>query len=201
MSKVIVVGATGTIGQAVSVSLAQTHEVVRVGFNSGDVTVDLGVKASIVDLVEKIGSFDAVVCAAGASRFGTVQEASEDDYMFSLHNKLMGQVNLVRAARHHITAGGSITLTSGMLARNPWPGTAPTALVNAGLEGFTRAAALDLAPDIRVNIVSPVFVTETAQQMGMDTTGTLSAADTAKAYKVSLEGGMTGQVLDVQAYA
>jgi NAD(P)-dependent dehydrogenase (short-subunit alcohol dehydrogenase family) len=201
MSKIIVVGATGTIGQAVAVLLAKTHAVVRVGFNSGDATVDLGSKTSIVDLVEKIGSFDAVVCAAGASRFGSAWEASDDDFKFSIQNKLMGQVNLVRAARHHISTGGSITLTSGMLARSPWPGTAPTAMVNAGLEGFTRAAALDLAPDIRINIVSPVFVTETARQMGMDTTGTLTAADTAKAYGVSLEGDMTGQVLDVQAYA
>jgi len=201
MSKIIVVGATGTIGQAVAVMLAQTHAVIRVGFNSGDATVDLGSKTSIVDLVEKIGSFDAVVCAAGASRFGSAWEASDDDFKFSIQNKLMGQVNLVRAARHNISTGGSITLTSGMLARSPGPGTAPTAMVNAGLEGFTRAAALDLAPDIRINIVSPVFVTETAQQMGMDTSGTLSAADTAKAYSVSLEGDMTGQVLDVQAYA
>lgn len=201
MSKIIVLGASGTIGQAVAVLLAQTHEVVRVGFKSGDATVDLGSKTSIVDLVEKVGSFDAVVCAAGASRFGSAHEASDDDFNFSIQNKLMGQVNLVRAARHHINPGGSITLTSGMLARNPGPGTAPTAMVNAGLEGFTRAAALDLAPDIRVNIVSPVFVTETAQNMGMDTTDTLSAADTAKAYQVSLEGDMTGQVLDVLAYA
>jgi len=201
MSKIIVVGASGTIGKAIADLLARSHEVIRVGNTSGDTTVDLGDRNSIVDLFENIGAFDAVVCAAGASRFGSVQEAGDDDFEFSVQNKLMGQVNMVRAARHHINTGGSVTLTSGMLASNPWPGTAPTAMVNAGLEGFVRAAALDLAPDLRINIVSPVFVTETARQMGMDTDGTLSAADTAKAYQVSLEGDMTGQVLDVRNYA
>jgi NAD(P)-dependent dehydrogenase (short-subunit alcohol dehydrogenase family) len=200
MSKIIVVGAAGTIGQAVADLLSQVHEVVRVGHSTGDATVDLASKTSIVALFKKIGSFDALVCAAGASRFGSVQAAGDDDFMFSIHNKLMGQVTLTRAARDHISTGGSITLTSGMLASTPWPGTAPTAMVNAGLEGFVRAAALDLAPDVRINVVSPVFVTETAQQMHMDTTGTLSASDTAKAYQVSLDGDMTGQVLDVRAY-
>jgi len=201
MSKIIVMGATGTIGKAIADLLARSHEVIRVGNTSGDATADLGDKNSIVDLFENIGSFDAVVCAAGASRFGTAQDASDEDFKFSVQNKLMGQVNIVRTARHHISTGGSVTLTSGMLASNPWPGTAPTAMVNAGLEGFVRAAALDFSPDLRINIVSPVFVTETARQMGMDTDGTLSAADTAKAYQVSLEGDMTGQVLDVRDYA
>jgi len=194
-------GATGTIGKAIADLLARSHEVIRVGNTSGDATADLGDKNSIVDLFENIGSFDAVVCAAGASRFGTAQDASDEDFKFSVQNKLMGQVNIVRTARHHLSTGGSVTLTSGMLASNPWPGTAPTAMVNAGLEGFVRAAALDFSPDLRINIVSPVFVTETARQMGMDTDGTLSAADTAKAYQVSLEGDMTGQVLDVRDYA
>jgi len=201
MSKIIVVGATGTIGKAIADLLARSHELIRVGNTSGDATVDLGDTNSIVDLFENIGSFDAVICAAGTSRFGSAQDASDDDFRFSIQNKLMGQVNLVRAARHHINAGGSVTLTSGILASDPWPGTAPTAMVNAGLEGFVRAAALDFSPDLRINIVSPVFVTETALQMGMDTEGTLSAADTAKAYHVSLEGDMTGQVLDVRDYA
>ena len=200
MSKIIVVGATGIIGTAVAELLGQAHEVIRVGNRAGDATVDLGSQASIVDLIENIGSFDAVVCATGVSRFGSVQAASDEDFMFSVHNKLMGQVHLVRAARHHISTGGSITLTSGMLAQTPGPGTAPTAMVNAGLEGFVRAAALDLTPELRINIVSPVFVTETARQMGLGSEGTLSAADTAKAYKVSLEGDMTGKVLDVRKY-
>ncbi len=201
MAKIIVVGASGIIGSAVVDLLAPRHEVMRVGRHQGDHRVDLSDKASIERLFREIGAFDAVVSAAGVSRFGKTGEASDDDFKVGLENKLMGQVNLVRLAIGRIASGGVITITTGLLAREPWPGTAPTALVNAALEGFVRAAALDLSPDIRLNAVSPIFVTETARRMGMDAAGTLSAAETAKAYGVSVEGDMTGQVLDVREFA
>jgi len=145
-------------------------------------------------------TIDAAISAAGLSRFGKLGEASDDDFMFSINNKLMGQVNLVRIAQQHVSANGSITVTTGLLGREPWPGTVPTAMVNAALEGFVRAAALDASNGIRINAVSPIFVTETATQMGMDKAGTMSAIETAKAYQSCIAGDMTGQVLDVRDY-
>ncbi|MGO4305556.1 hypothetical protein [Cupriavidus sp. RAF12] len=56
----------------------------------------------------------------------------------------MGQVNLVRYGVPYITQGGSITLTSGALAQHPVPGGAAVSTVNAGIEAFGRAAALEL---------------------------------------------------------
>jgi len=148
-----------------------------------------------MELAEELG-----ITAAHMSRFGSVGEASDDDFSVSIDHKLMGQVNLVRTALRHITENGSITITTGLLAREPWPGTVPTAMVNAALEGFIRAAALDVAKGIRINAVSPVFVTETAKKMGMNTAGTMLAIETAKAYQASTEGDMTSQVLDVCDY-
>ncbi|MCP4263221.1 MAG: short chain dehydrogenase [Planctomycetes bacterium] len=200
MSKIIVVGASGTIGRAVADLLGQTHQVIRIGNRQGDYMVDLSSKASIENVFESIGSIDAAICAAGLSRFGKLGEASDDDFMFSINNKLMGQVNLVRIAQQHVSANGSITVTTGLLAREPWPGTVPTAMVNAALEGFVRAAALDASNGIRINAVSPIFVTETATKMGMDKAGTMSATETAKAYQSCITGNMTGQVLDVRDY-
>ena len=200
MTKIIVVGASGTIGSAVADLLAQRYEVLRVGNRQGDLTVDLSAKASIENLYQEIGTFDAIVSAAGDSRFGRTAEASDEDFRVGIENKLMGQVNLVRLALGCIRTGGAITLTTGLLAREPWPGTAPTAMVNAGLEGFVRAAALDLAPEIRLNAVSPILVTETARRMGMDATGSMSATETARAYQASIDGDMTGQVLDVRDF-
>ena len=200
MTKIIVVGASGTIGSAVADLLAQRNEVLRVGNRQGDLTVDLSKPASIESLFQAIGAFDAIVSAAGASRFGQTGDASDEDFRIGLENKLMGQVNLVRRALGRITAGGAITLTTGLLAREPWPGTAPTAMVNAALEGFVRAAALDLMPDLRLNAVSPILVTETAQRMGMDANVTMSATETARAYQASIDGDMTGQVLDVRDF-
>jgi len=112
----------------------------------------------------------------------------------------MGQVNLVRIAQQYIAKNGSITITSGLLGHEPQPGTVPTAMVNAGLEGFVRAAALDLDRGIRINAVSPIFVSETAKKMGLGTAGTMPAAETAITYKLCVEGDMNGQVLDVRKY-
>lgn len=200
MAKIVIIGATGTIGRAVADLLETHNQVIRVGHSQGDNTVDLGEKASIEKLFKRIGSFDAIVCAAGMSRFGSIGEASDDDFSVGINHKLMGQVNLVRMALGHIGGNGSITITTGLLAREPRPGTVPTAMVNAALEGVVRAAALDLAKGLRINAVSPIFVTETAKKMGMDTAGSMSAIETAKAYQACVEGDMTGQVLDVREY-
>jgi NAD(P)-dependent dehydrogenase (short-subunit alcohol dehydrogenase family) len=200
MAKILVVGANGTIGHAVADLLENQYAVIRVGHSRGEHTVDLGDKASIAALFDTIGGCDAVVCAAGLSRFAGIAAASDDDFAVSIGHKLMGQVNLARIAVKHLPATGSITLTTGLLAREPMAGTAPTAMVNAGLEGFVRAAALDLADGIRINAVSPIFVTQTAVAMGMGETGTMPASETAKAYQAAVAGDMTGRVLDVREY-
>jgi NAD(P)-dependent dehydrogenase (short-subunit alcohol dehydrogenase family) len=88
-----------------------------------------------------------------------------------------------------------VTLTSGILGQQPAPGAAAISLVNAALEGFTRAAALEAPRGIRVNVVSPPWVTETLQAMGRPTTGSLPAEVVARSFVESVEGRMTGQVL------
>ncbi len=192
--RILLIGATGTIGEAVAAELAG-HEVIRAGRTSGDEQVDLGEPASIRALFERVGRVDAVVSAAGLAAFEPLAELSDDDFALSLGNKLMGQVNVVRYGIDSVTDGGSITLTAGILGQHPEPGTAAISLVNAGLEGFTRAAALEAPRGIRVNVVSPPWVTETLQAIGRSPEGGLPAAVVAKAYARSVEGSETGQVL------
>jgi NAD(P)-dependent dehydrogenase (short-subunit alcohol dehydrogenase family) len=62
----------------------------------------------------------------------------------------------------------AITLTSGILSRKPMVGGAVVSLVNAGLEGFARAAALEVPQGIHVNVVSPPWVTEPNKALKMD---------------------------------
>ena len=81
------------------------------------------------------------------------------------------------------------------------PESASISMVNAGLEGFVRAAALELPRGMRVNIVSPVWVTETLEALGMDTAGGMPADKVAYAYKESVEGHRNGAVLDVRDFA
>jgi hypothetical protein len=83
------------------------------------------------------------------------------DYELGLHSKLMEQVSLARIAKDVLREGGSIILTSGVLAMHPIPGSASISMVNAGLEGFVRAAVLEMPRRLPINAVSPPWVIET----------------------------------------
>src|SRR5215472_292698 len=179
--RVIVVGATGTIGSAVCGALASFHEVVTVGYKDGTFHVDIGSPDSIRQLFGAIGRLDAL---------------GETDYQLGLSNKLMGQVNLVRIGRQFIADRGSFTLTSGVLSQEPMKGSASISMVNAAIEGFVRAAALELPRGIRINAVSPPWVRETLLALKMDPSPGMPAATVARAYLASIEGTATGQIID-----
>lgn len=67
-------------------------------------------------------------------------------------------------------------------------------MVNAGLEGYVRAAAQDLPEGPRVNVVSPPFVRETAEKMGMKGVG-MPAAAVAEGYAEAVLGTGSGQTV------
>ena len=194
--KILIIGATGTIGRAVVAALSPRHEVVPVSGHHCAITVDLADSVSIRAMYQAVGKVDAVVSAAGLARFKPLDQLSDDDLQFSLSNKLMGQVNLVRYGLEHVRDRGSFTLTSGVLARLPMPGSAAISLVNSGVEGFARAAALEAPRGIRVNVISPPWVTETLQSLGMDPSQGLPAASVARYYVESIEGTQTGVILE-----
>lgn len=200
--RIVVVGATGTIGKEIVKALEGRgrHEIVPVSHSRGEHRVDLASRDSIAALFAKLGSFDALVSAAGNAKFAPLAKLTDEDFAFSLGDKLMGQVNLVRLGAAAIRDGGSFTLTSGVLAGEPMPGGAAVSVVNAGVEAFVRAAALELPRGVRVNAVSPPWVTETMKALGMDPTGGLDAAKVAAAYVESVEGRATGTVIDARRF-
>jgi NAD(P)-dependent dehydrogenase (short-subunit alcohol dehydrogenase family) len=193
--RILLVGATGTIGRAVAASLRPRHDVVEASRHKARYHVDVADPDSVRSLYEDVGHVDAVVCAAGQAAWKPLADLTDGDFSFSLRNKLMGQVNLVRVGVHWIRDGGSFTLTSGILAQQPAPGSAAVSVVNAGVEAFARAAALELPRGLRVNVVSPPWVSETLQAMGRDPGGGLPAADVARAYVESVEGTQTGAII------
>ena len=197
--KIVLIGATGIIGKAIAATLSDNHEIVALSRSAGENRVDITDKASLEKAFAAIGKVDAIVCAAGGAVFKPLADLSDADFDKCLHDKLMGQVNVVRVGSKYVRPGGSITITSGVLAEEPAPGGAAISLVNAGLEGFGRAAALELASnEIRVNVVSPPWVTETLLALKMDPANGLPAADVAKAYARSVEGNATGQTIDAR---
>ena len=193
--RILVVGATGTIGAAVVAALRSAHEVVGVSRSEGPARVDITRPQSIADMYEKIGQVDAVVSCAGGAAWKPLAELTDADFDMSLSYKLMGQVNLVRRGVRYVRDGGSFTLTSGILAQHPMPNSAAVSLVNAAIEGFGRAAALEAPRGIRVNVVSPEWVSETLAAMGQDPAKGVPAAEVAKAFVASVTGRDTGKVI------
>ncbi len=158
--KIIIVGATGTIGKHVVKALEQKgeHQIVKVGSKSGDVQVNMSDPESIKSMYAKIGSFDALVCTAGESHFGPFAKMTDADFRISINSKLMGQVNLVLIGQHYINLKGSFTLTSGTLADDPVLYGASVSSINAAIDGFVHGAAIELENGVRINSIAPGVV-------------------------------------------
>lgn len=194
--KVIVIGSTGTIGRAIVQAIGNSHEVIPVSFSKAQIRIDIADRTSIKNMFRTTGRVDAVICAAGLAKFGPMDSLTDADFALGLDNKLMGQVNLVRLGIEHVNDNGSITLTSGILSRKPMKGSTAISLVNSALEGFVRAAALEMPRGIRLNIVSPNWVVDTLKAFSMDPTIGTPVEVVARAYVQALEGSMNGSVID-----
>jgi len=195
--RILIIGAHGTIGREVVKALAGEHEVITASRSNADIAVDIREPESLRAMYANAGRLDAVISAAGSGAWKPLQQLTDDDFALSLRYKLMGQVNVVRYGFEHVNDGGSITTTSGVLSKTPVPSGSAISLVNSGLEGFTRAAALEAPRKIRVNVVSPPWVTETLIEMGStDLSHGMPAAAVARAYVRSVMGEETGQVIE-----
>lgn len=196
--RVLLVGASGTVGRAAAAGLAR-HQIIRAGRTSGDVTVDLTSEESVRTMYQAVGRVDAVVATAGHVHFGPLAGMTPAQFRKGLDDKLMGQVNLVLLGLDHVSDGGSFTLTSGILDRDPVRQGANAAAVNGALGAFVKAAAIDMPRGIRINVVSPGLLEESARKYEGFFPGhqPVSSARVGLAYAKSVDGALTGQVLVV----
>lgn len=197
--KILVVGASGTLGRAVAQHLDERHQVITAGRNSGEHRVDLRDDASVGALFAATGRLDAIVSAAGSVHFGPLDRMTAAQFDTGLQDKLLGQVRLALIGQHHLHDGGSITLTTGILAEQPIRQGANATAVNAAVEGFVRAAACELPRGLRINAVSPTVLSEAWGAYADFFPGfePVSAARAALAFQRSIEGVQTGQVYKV----
>ena len=197
--KIIVVGAAGDIGQAACSELGARHEIITVGRSSGDHHLDVADIAAVKTLYQNVGDFAAVVSCAGDATFAPLAKLDQETFMVGLRQKVMGQVNLVLAGLDLIGDGGSFTLTSGVLDRDPIRMGSNAATANGALAGFVRSAAIEMPRGLRINVVSPGMLDVSAPRYGAWFHGhkPVSSHDVGLAFAKCVEGALTGQVVTV----
>lgn len=195
--RILVIGAEGTVGKAAVAELGRRHDIVKAGRKSGDLHVDIADENSIRAMFAKLGKVDAVVSAAGHVHFGPIVSMTGEQFKSGLLGKLLGQVNLVLIGQNFVNDGGSFTLTSGVTDRDPIRQGANSACVNGGLGGFVKSAAIEMPRGLRINVVSPALLEQSAKKYEGYFPGheTVSAARVGLAYAKSVEGALTGQVI------
>jgi NAD(P)-dependent dehydrogenase (short-subunit alcohol dehydrogenase family) len=198
--KVIIVGATGAVGKNAVEAMSDRHEIVRVGRTSGDVQMDIEDVDSIRTMYQQVGKVDAVVSAVGHVHFGPVHEMTSDQFMEGIHHKVLPQVNLVLEGFDHVNDGGSFTVTSGVLNRDPIRGGSCAAAANGALDGFVRGAAVDMPRGIRINAVSPEVLEVCREKYDGFFRGHEHVSNEAVglAFSKAVEGCLSGQIIIVE---
>jgi NAD(P)-dependent dehydrogenase (short-subunit alcohol dehydrogenase family) len=195
--RILIIGGKGTIGRRVSEHFTKKHQVVIGGRSAGDVIVDIADSESIKAMFESVGNIDAVICIAGEAKWAAFDSMSEEDFYIGLRSKLMGQVNLVRIGQDYLNAGGSFTLTSGILADHPVMLTTSAAMVNGGIHSFVKAASLELRNGIRINVVSSGLVEDAVEKYEAYFPGhnPIPMYKVINGYVRSVEGKGTGKII------
>ncbi len=198
--KIVVVGAGGDIGRAACEELGGRHDLIRAGRSSGDIQVDIADPVSVRGMYDRIGPVDAVVATAGEVHFAPLAEQTASTLLRGLQQKTMGQINLVLAGLTSLAEGGSFTLTSGVLDRDPIRMGVGAAIANGALGGFVVGAAIEMPRGLRVNVVSPGLLDVSVPRYGQWFPGhdPVSSQRVGRAYAKSVEGAINGQVIIVE---
>ncbi|NVD40237.1 SDR family oxidoreductase [Ensifer sp. HO-A22] len=160
----LVVGGTSGIGAAIAEALR--HRPGRVEIASRATGLDISDPDDVARFFQRLEALDHLVVTAGsAAPGGRVSDIGIDAAKAAFDIKFWGSIIVAREAARIIRPGGTITLTSGFLARRTIAGTFVKTAMNAALEATAKILAKELAP-LRVNVVSP-GLTETEAYAGM----------------------------------
>jgi NAD(P)-dependent dehydrogenase (short-subunit alcohol dehydrogenase family) len=194
--KIILVGASGTMGTHLSKAFEKEHEIVKAGSKSGDVLVDITSTESIENMFKQVGSFDALISTAGPTHVGPWTTLTDNTFRKGVEGKMMGQINLVLIGQHYVNPKGSFTLITGALAHDPQLNFANASAANGAVEGFVRGAAIELGNGIRINAVSPTVIEDSPQYFSYfpgDIPVTMKQLE--YGFRKSIFGAGTGQII------
>lgn len=197
--RILVVGATGTIGSAVVEELKDCGEIIRASRTSSEVKVDITSEESIAKMFKEVGEIDALVSTTGRAHYAPLEELTPELNRVGVQSKLLGQINLVLLGLPYIKDRGSITLTTGVLMDDPILQGASAAMANGGVRAFVKAAALDMPRGIRINTVSPTVLAESKEKFGSFFEGfaPVPAKKVALAFRKSVLGAQNGKTFKV----
>ncbi|PYP63784.1 MAG: short chain dehydrogenase, partial [Gemmatimonadetes bacterium] len=82
--RILVIGATGTIGKAVLAALGGRHEIIPASRQKAREKVDIADLASLRALLERVGRVDAIVSAAGNAAWKPLAKLTDEDFAFSV---------------------------------------------------------------------------------------------------------------------
>jgi NAD(P)-dependent dehydrogenase (short-subunit alcohol dehydrogenase family) len=151
---------------------------------------------SLKKFFASIGPFDAVANAAGDVFPGAFEDLTDEQWAKSIAGKGMGQINVVRAALPHIADKGSFTLISGVLTDEYMQGGAIGTTINHMVEGFVKAAAVELPRGVRINCISPTVLAESGAYHAYFTGfPPVRSAEVALAYLRAISHPITGRIL------
>jgi 3-oxoacyl-[acyl-carrier protein] reductase len=128
-------------------------------FCAADMLDQASLRAAVAAAEEQFGGVDILVQNAGVYPEMTIEQMTADDWDLVHHTNLRGTFFAVQACIPAMRArgGGRIVLISSITGvRTGFPGLAHYGATKAGVNGFMRSAALELAPyGITINAVEP----------------------------------------------
>ena len=195
--KIVIVGASGTMGQYLANVLEkENHEVIRASRSSEEIQVDTTSTQSIEAMFARIGTFDALISTAGETFVGPWKNLNDQTFKKGIEGKMMGQINLVLIGQHYINPKGSFTLITGALTHEPQINFANASAANGAVEGIVKAAAIELPNGIRINAVSPTVIENSPQYFPYfpgEIPTTMKQLEFG--FKKSLFGAVTGHII------
>jgi len=125
-----------------------------------DVTDFAALDAAVSDAADRLGRLSLLFNNAGTSNLAPVHDFPLDEWRRIIDVNLTGVFHGFRAAAPHIVAsgGGAIVSTASISGTRPAAGEAPYAAAKAAVAALTATAALEYAPTVRVNAVSPGMI-------------------------------------------
>ncbi|MBB5164300.1 SDR family NAD(P)-dependent oxidoreductase [Mycobacterium sp. AZCC_0083] len=162
---VIVTGAAGGIGEALCERMRKDGYI-AIGIDrnvapAADVylQVDLGKSEQLVDVGRELAreyQLKAVVHNGAVQPIGGAGGTPWEEWANALRVNVIAVDALMSGVRENLAANdGSVVAISSVHGRATTGGITAYATTKAALEGWVRSAAMDLAPDIRVNAVAP----------------------------------------------